>query len=219
MADAVMGPGTGNEPTYDALLNALSPKGEEAEQASDHGADIEESPAEGETRAASRALSITALIGGTGLVVFGVLHDIGWHRTGLWFSSARNWALILLIAAFVLAIIGAWGVIGDVRHGIASTRQLGADLANAEQLLSEQHQSMNRGAPLAQAFYARFGQEQMDEIFRQVGPTARAQREALVAFTRRSNEVSDWKRWASVGLLLAGVALNFSANILSLYAS
>lgn len=164
-------------------------------------------------------MAITAVIAGAGLILFGVLDDIGWHRIGHWFSTARNWALILLIVAFVLAIIGAWGVIGDVRHAIASTRQLGADLANAERLLSEQHQSMNRGAPLAQAFYTRLGQVQMDEVFRQVGPTARAQREALVAFTRRSNEVSDRKRWASVGLLLAGITLNFVANILSLYAS
>ncbi|OMC33429.1 hypothetical protein A5739_08800 [Mycobacterium colombiense] len=162
---------------------------------------------------------ITTLIGGAGFIVFGVLNDIGWHRIGHWLSFVRNWALILLIVAFMLAIVGAWGVIQDVRHAIAGTRQLGVDLANADHLLAEQHQSMSRGAPMAKAFYAGFGQGRMDEIFRQVGPTARAQREALVAFTRRANDVSDWKRWTSVGLLLAGVALNFAANILSLYAS
>lgn len=50
----------------------------------------------------------------------------------------------------------------------------------------------------------------------QTGPAQARQREALVAWVRAQNDISDYRRWIAVGLLLGGLVVGFVGNVVSL---
>ncbi|OBA79330.1 hypothetical protein A5633_17065 [Mycolicibacterium elephantis] len=131
----------------------------------------------------------------------------------------RTRAILLFTVALVMQLAGAWLVILDVRQSIRHTRRLRADLATAENTAQEHHRALAEGPEVVRRFRAALGQQQTDQIVRQLGPTSLHQREALVRHLNAQNEISDFRRWGGVAILLAGVIVGFVANVVAvLYA-
>jgi hypothetical protein len=56
-----------------------------------------------------------------------------------------------------------------------------------------------------------------EQFVDQTGPAAATQRRALVKYVTAQNDISDRRRWTSVGLLLGGLFVGFVGNVLSVY--
>jgi hypothetical protein len=124
--------------------------------------------------------------------------------------------LVLYIAAFVLQLVGAGGVIQDVRQSLRNGRKLRDDLADAKRVADEHRNAIQQGPAIVAEFGRRLGNK-TEQLIQQVGPASLRQREALVAYTTAQNDVSDLRRWGAVTLLVVGVVLAFAGNALSLY--
>jgi len=124
--------------------------------------------------------------------------------------------LVLYMVAFVFQLLGAAGVIQDVRQSLRNARKLRDDLADAERVADEHRNAIQQGPAIVAQLGRRLG-NQTEQIIRQLGPASLRQREALVAYNTAQNDVSDLRRWGAVALLVLGVVLGFAGNVLSLY--
>jgi F0F1-type ATP synthase membrane subunit b/b' len=124
--------------------------------------------------------------------------------------------LVLYMVAFVFQLLGAAGVIQDVRQSLRNARKLRDDLADAERVADEHRNAIQQGPAIVAELGRRLG-NQAEQIIRQLGPASLRERQALVAYNTAQNDVSDLRRWGAVALLVLGVVLGFAGNVLSLY--
>ncbi|EHI13415.1 hypothetical protein KEK_09537 [Mycolicibacterium thermoresistibile ATCC 19527] len=137
----------------------------------------------------------------------------------LWVVMPDMRARAILLFAFALGmqLAGAVLVILDVWQTIRNTRRLKMDLAAAEGAVQEHHRSMIEGPPLARALHQAMGQD-ADRALRQMGPAGQMERQALVRHLNAQSEISDFRRWGGVAILVLGVVVGFVANVVALYA-
>lgn len=128
----------------------------------------------------------------------------------------------LYVVAFLLQAAGATGVIQDVLTSIRNMRQLKVDLTDAEVAADEHRRQIaeirdRAGARGLQKATARLAEATGERFVDQTGPAAAIQRKALVKYVTSQNDISDFRRWGAVGLLLGGLVVGFVGNVLSLY--
>lgn len=106
--------------------------------------------------------------------------------------------LVLYVVGFLLQLVGAIGVIQDVRQSIRNTRQLRADLAAANQAADEHRRSIEQGPEHVAALGRALG-ERTDQVIWQLGPAGARQRQAVVNWATAQNEASSARRWTRSG--------------------
>lgn len=122
--------------------------------------------------------------------------------------------LVLYAVAFALQLVGAIGVIQDVRTSIANMGKFKTDLAAADDRAVEHRKVMDGSG---NEFMRRTPAADGDAWVWQVGPAGRLQRDAVVNYVNAQNDVSNRRRWGAVWLLLGGLFVGFVGNIVSVF--
>ena len=124
-------------------------------------------------------------------------------------TAVKITVLVLFVVASMLQLIGAGLVIRDVLTSRANMRAFNDGLDEADDL-ARQHGARADHAPPG------WGEATRLAVW-QIGPAPARQREALVTWVRAQNDVGDLRRWTAVGLLLGGLVIDTTANVMSLY--
>ena len=124
-------------------------------------------------------------------------------------------ALVLYTVGFLLQLLGAAGVIQDVVTSVRNMHGFKADLLAADEKAHEHRDVMEKSA---NDFIRQSTPAQRETYLWQLGPAAKMQRDAVVRYVTAQNDISSWRRWGAVGLLVLGVVIAFGGNLVALYA-
>lgn len=130
--------------------------------------------------------------------------------------------LVLYVVAFILQLVGAFGVIQDVRASVGNMLRLKTDLAEADAAAEDHRQKIAtvRNKPRdygLDRLMASIADSVGEVAVERTGPAPVVQRKALLRYVTSQNDLSGPRRWVPVWLLLGGLVIGFIGNVLSLY--